>query len=131
MHVLRGIAIVSRPSARLSVNISKNTKLLRTRCIFQAQNAPKLVFFCRGSALDPAGDLNTTFLRSPSSIPLYLDACCVSISVSLAPQLTVQPLLFLQIKHSVCEDDYFAHLVDEYHRFYCVVTYLAVFVLSG
>jgi len=33
--------------------MSKNTKLLRTRCISQAQSAPQLVFD-RGSAPDPA-----------------------------------------------------------------------------
>jgi len=38
------------------VKCQKTTKLLRTRCFSQAQNAPKLVFGC-GSAPDPAGEL--------------------------------------------------------------------------
>ena len=50
--------------------MSKNTKLLRTRCVSQAQNAPKVVFspgFGRGSVPRPLRELST-LSRRPSRL---------------------------------------------------------------
>jgi len=75
--------------------------MLCTRCVSQAQNAPKLVFGRgTGAAYDALPDPSR--MRGGYPSPLLSPSACASIIGASAPPLTVPPLLFLQIKH--CQD---------------------------